>query len=181
MFNREKKETLQIENLSSTLTSIWVDIMTIFQKHHVYMIFHMIDKTNKNWIYICISERDIRLKSRIQINNTAEFETIKNTFTTFQDIGFNMLSGPIAEYPKILTYLYNNGYSFAHEKPHAGIFQSRARKILNYKSNQDAKNKISLLLHQVDNVDNKNRGIGKYKNATRNKSSRREINHTIQN
>jgi len=50
MFNREKKETLQIENLSSTLTSIWVDIMTIFQKHNVYMIFHMIDKTNKNWI-----------------------------------------------------------------------------------------------------------------------------------
>lgn len=155
MFNREEKASLQIANLSSTfLTSIWTDIVDIFQKHNVYMMFHMINNINKNnWIYICISEGDTRLKSRIQFSNVDDFDTIKTIFPEYKKIGLNMLSVPIDEYPTILTYLYNHhGYSFVHEKPHTGIFQSKAKKIWNYKSTNDAKNKISLLLHQVDNV-----------------------------
>ena len=175
MFNREEKEALKIENLKITLlTSIWVDIVAIFKKHNVYMMFHMINNKNKNWIYICISEGDTRLKSRIQFNNDDDFDTIKTIFPKFEKIGLNMLSVPIDDYPTILTYLYNHhGYSFVHEKPHTGIFQSKAKKIWNYKSTDVAKTKISLLLHQVDTVTTKiEELVNKMQHVTTNQGSR---------
>lgn len=100
--------------------------------------------------------------------------SIKTKFPRFQDIGFNMLSVSIDDYPTILTYLYNHhGYSFVHEKPHTGIFQSKAKKIWNYKSTDVAKTKISLLLHQVDTVTTKiEELVNKMQHVTTNQGSR---------